>query len=206
MIQFRQKQFTEYDAMKTLYERILRRTGGDRNRKFKIIDSSGLIPILKGNNVVVEKFTISTSMFGKEKYRMYIKIGAKAKMPDEVRLPSFKEYDQKLGQLSLEVGSGIFGKEFQQKNNSYYEESLECRLFGNNKKGGGGGGPKPMISPKWNYSTYINRRVQEILGEAIEYSKTQRSLILEFTSVDDAIEALNFLPFGLNYQIYVLDA
>ena len=203
MIQFRQKQFTEYDAMKTLYERILRKTGGDRNRKFKIIDSSGLIPVLKGNNVVVEKFTISTSMFGKEKYRMYIKIGAKAKMPDEVRLPSFKEYDQRLGQLSLEVGSGIFGKEFQQKNNSYYEESLECRLFGNNKKGGG---PKPMISPRWNYSTYINRKLQSILGEAIEYSKTQRSLVLEFTSVDDAIEALNFLPFGLNYQIYLLDA
>ena len=204
MIQFRQKQFTEYDAMKTLYERILRKTGGDRNRKFKITDSSGLIPILKGNNVVVEKFTISTSMFGKEKYRMYIKIGAKAKMPDEVRLPSFKEYDQRLGQLSLEVGSGIFGKEFQQKNNSYYEESLECRLFGGGKKGGGG--PKPMISPRWNYSTYINRKLQSILGEAIEYSKTQRSLVLEFTSVDDAIEALNFLPFGLNYQIYLLDA
>ena len=50
------------------------------------------------------------------------------------------------------------------------------------------------------------KKCQEILGEAIEYSKTQRSLVLEFKAVDDAIEALNYLPFGLNYQIYLLDA
>ena len=109
MIQFRQKQFTEYDAMRTLYERILKRTGGDKNKKFKIINSSALIPILKGNNVVVEKFTISTSVFGgRERYRMYIKIGARAKLPDEVRLPSFKVYDDTIGKVSLRIGDGLF--------------------------------------------------------------------------------------------------
>lgn len=195
MIQFRQKQFTEYDAMKTLYERIMKRTGGDRNKKFKIINSSALIPILKGNNVVVEKFTISTSMFGKDKYRMYIKIGARAKLPDEVRLPSFKEYDDRLGELSLEIGSGIFGQE------KKFSVSFKQKEFkGNNN------GPKPLISPKYSNKIWINHKVQELLGEAIEYSKTQRSLVLEFKSIDDAIDALNYLPFGLNYQIYLLDA
>ena len=197
MIQFRQKQFTEYDAMKTLYEQILRRTGGDRNKKFKIISQSALIPILKGNNVVVEKFTISTSMFGKDRYRMYIKIGAKAKLPDEVRLPSLKEYDDKLGKISLRLGGGIFKKTF-----SGTGEILYQREFGKNN----GGGEKPAISTEGNHDIYLNMKRQEILGDAVEYSKTQRSLVLEFTTVDDAINALNYLPFGLNYQIYLLDA
>lgn len=195
MIQFRQKQFTEYDAMKTLYERILKRTGGDRNKKFKIIDNqSSLIPILRGNNVVVEKFTISTTMFGRDKYRMYIKIGAKAKLPDEVRLPKLYEYDKTLGNYNINFTGGLFGKKF--------SEILLQKEF----KGGGGGGDKPIIGTEASSKITIKKKVQEILGEAIEYSKTQRSLILEFDSVDSAIEALNYLPFGLNYQIYLLDA
>jgi hypothetical protein len=198
MIQFRQKQFTEYDAMKTLYEQILRRTGGDRNKKFKIISQSALIPILKGNNVVVEKFTISTSMFGKDRYRMYIKIGAKAKLPDEVRLPSLKEYDDKLGKISLRLGGGIFKKAFSEVEGVLYQKE-----FKNNK---GGGNEKPAISAEGNHDIYLNMKRQEILGDAVEYSKTQRSLVLEFATVDDAINALNYLPFGLNYQIYLLDA
>ena len=196
MIQFRQKQFTEYDAMRTLYERILRRTGGDRNKKFKIINSSALIPILKGNNVVVEKFTISTSAFGKDRYRMYIKIGARAKLPDEVRLPALKEYDDKLGKLSLRIGDGLFRK-------SFSEETLIQREFG---KGGGGGGPQPSLKAEATQEIFLNKKRQELLGESIEYSKTQRSLVLEFKAIDDAIDALNYLPFGLNYQIYLLDA
>lgn len=198
MIQFRQKQFTEYDAMRTFYERILKRTGGDKNKKFKIINSSALIPILKGNNVVVEKFTISTSVFGgRERYRMYIKIGARAKLPDEVRLPSLKVYDETLGKVSLRIGDGLFRKSF--------SESISIQKeFG--KGGGGGGGSQPSLKAEMNQDISIKRKCQEILGEAIEYSKTQRSLVLEFKSVDDAIEALNYLPFGLNYQIYLLDA
>lgn len=196
MIQFRQKQFTEYDAMRTLYERILRRTGGDRNKKFKIINSSALIPILKGNNVVVEKFTISTSAFGKDRYRMYIKIGARAKLPDEVRLPALKEYDDKLGKLSLRIGDGLFRK-------SFSEETLIQREFG---KGGGGGGSQPSLKAEATQEIFLNKKRQELLGESIEYSKTQRSLVLEFKAIDDAIDALNYLPFGLNYQIYLLDA
>jgi hypothetical protein len=197
MIQFRQKQFTEYDAMKTLYEKILRKTGGDKNKRFKIINKSQLIPILKTNSVVVEKFTISTSMFGRDKYRMYIKIGAKAKLPDEVRLPELKEHIKTVGNFNINLKGGLLGKKF--------SEMPAQKEFG---KGGGGGNnnPGPVLGTELSKRINITRKVQEILGEAIEYSKTQRSLVLEFTSVDDAIEALNYLPFGLNYQIYLLDA
>ena len=55
MIQFRQKTFSEYDAMRTLYVELLKR--GDRN-KWKVIDRDSLIPVLRGNNVVVERFVI----------------------------------------------------------------------------------------------------------------------------------------------------
>ena len=81
MITFRQKEFREYDAMRTLYVELQRRSSG--KDKFGIIDTSALIPILKGNNIVVERFVINTSTFGKDTYRMYLKIGAKAKLPDD---------------------------------------------------------------------------------------------------------------------------
>jgi DNA polymerase III gamma/tau subunit len=49
-------------------------------------------------------------------------------------------------------------------------------------------------------------KVQELLGDAIVYDKKSRTLVLEFDSIRDAIQALNILPFGLNYKIYLLDA
>ena len=97
MIKFRQKNFSEYDAMRTLYVELMKKS--DRN-KFGIIDQSALIPILKGNNIVIERFVISTSLFDGDKYRMYIRIGAKAKLPDEVRLPG-TVYDKRLLNLRL---------------------------------------------------------------------------------------------------------
>ena len=52
MIEFRQKFFSEYDAMKSLYEELKRYARQNRNTfNFSIIDSSALIPILKGNNM-----------------------------------------------------------------------------------------------------------------------------------------------------------
>ena len=41
MIQFRQKTFSEYDAMRALYVELLKR--GDKN-KWKVIDKNSLIP------------------------------------------------------------------------------------------------------------------------------------------------------------------
>lgn len=201
MISFRQKQFTEYDAMKSLYEAILRVTHGDRERKFPVIDKSALIPILKGNNVVVEKFTISTSLFGRDKYRMYIKIGAKAKLPDEVRLPG-RVYTTTVGDLSFRIESSFKG--FDKNADRNFSEVLGQREFG-----GKNNQPPPMVKAGMGFgprNIQIEKETMKLLGEAIEYSKPQRSLVLEFDEIDDAIRALNILPFGLNYKIYLLDA
>jgi len=203
MIKFRQKNFSEYDAMRSLYVELMKYS--DRY-KFRIIDTSALIPILKGNNVVIERFVISTSLFGKDKYRMYLKVGAKAKMPDEVRLPE-RVYDKKLANARLNFNGGLFGKD----NNSGGDKKKETnhsdttvseariKLFGsgNNRHG---------ISAELSPNVDISYQVSELIGEAIKYDKPGRSLVLEFSSIRDAIYALNILPFGLNYQIYLLNA
>lgn len=196
MIVFKQKGFSEYDAMRSLYVEIMKRTHNDK-RRFPIINTSALLPILKGNNIVVERFVISTSMFGKDKYRMYLKIGAKAKLPDEVRLPS-KYYDERLGNMRLTINGSIFGQSKQK------EMSERIKLFGggNNKKKG----PKPIVSAEMSPEIGIKRSVEKLLGEAIKYDKKARTLVLEFSSIDDAIEALNVLPFGIDYKIYLLDS
>lgn len=207
MIQFRQKQFTEYDAMKSLYETIMRLTGGDKARRFPIINKSGLISVLRGNNIVVEKFTISTSLFGKEKYRMYIKIGAKAKLPDEVRLPKVKVYEQKLCDLNLGFGGSINPRERLNSSTENRQGEIQ-KQFGGGKgnNDGGGGQGKGLLSFGGNNRFFLTKEINDYLAKAIKYSKTERSLVLELSSIEDAIKALNILPFGLNYTIYLLDA
>ena len=212
MIKYRQKEFTEYDAMRSLYVELMKRTRNDR-RKFPVIDATSLIPILRGNNIVIERFVISTSLFGKDKFRMYLKIGAKAKMPDEVRLTGYYK-SEPLGKLSLNVKNGLFagkqpanngggggGSQPQQKNNS--DTSYQrMKLFsggGNKPKG-----PSPYISAEFNPYINITKEVHKLLGEAIKYDKKSRSLVLEFDSIDDAIDALDILPFGIDYKIYLL--
>lgn len=105
MIKFRNKTFSEYDAMRSLYVEIMKLTHNDRNQ-YPTIDSSSLIAVLKGNNIVVEKFVVSTRLFGHDKYRMYLKIGARAKMPDQVRLTG-RIYDKRLGSVSLNLNNSI---------------------------------------------------------------------------------------------------
>lgn len=204
MINFRQKEFSEYDAMRSLYVELMKRSGRD---KFKVIDTSSLIPILKGNNIVIERFVISTSMFGADKYRMYIRIGAKAKLPDEVRVPG-TVYDKKLLNLLLKMKGGI-NKPYQPQQNNFSsisEGEIRQKLFGKNKKNNnnnGGGDPIfTEVSPNIDLSVQRTR----LLGDAIKYDKKSRLLVLEFTNIYDAINALNILPFGLNYSIYLLDS
>lgn len=236
MIKFRQKEFTEYDAMRSLYVKLMRYS--DRN-KFGVIDTSALIPVLRGNNVVIERFVISTSMFGEDKYRMYLKIGAKAKLPDEVRLPG-KTYDKRLGNMQLNVSHSIFapkdsdpnwnnnnnggnnntslgdtsgprndnpeerrgGKKKEKKYSEFPGSILEQREF----KSKGGDKQYPYLSGSFSPSFDLSYEVSELLGEAIKYDKKSRSLVLEFKSIEDAINALNILPFGLGYKIYLLNA
>lgn len=236
MIKFRQKEFTEYDAMRSLYVKLMRYS--DRT-KFGVIDTSALIPVLRGNNVVIERFVISTSMFGKDKYRMYLKIGAKAKLPDEVRLPG-KTYDKRLGNMQLNVSHSIFAPKDSDPNWVSKEKKNDDTNLGdttkpeNDNPGGGrggrreqgifsefpgsileqrefkskGGGDKqyPYISGSFSPSFDLSYEVSELLGEAVKYDKKSRTLVLEFKSIEDAINALNILPFGLGYKIYLLNA
>ena len=228
MITFRQKEFTEYDAMKAFYNELCRLT--DRNR-FPICTKSELFSILKGNNVVVEKFVIASPFFGRDVYRMYIRVGLKAKMPEAIKLTD-KQYDKRLGDFQLNFKSGnYFGSHGftmdknkrdgdsvtsvgyskpRQTNHSDIEYSkglLEQREF----KGGGNSIPgwTPTFTSEFHPdrdSMSISYLVKETLGEAIVNDKETRTVVLEFKSIQDAIRVLNVLPFGLNYRIYLLDA
>ena len=104
MITFSQKEFTEYDAMRAFYNELCRLT--DRNR-FPICTKSELFSILKGNNVVIEKFVIASPFFGRDVYRMYIRVGLKAKMPEAIKLTD-KQYDKRLGDFQLNFKSGNY--------------------------------------------------------------------------------------------------
>ena len=197
MIVFKQKTYSEYEAMRSLYVELMR-DGGKRG-KWEIISKSQLPAVLKGNNVVVEKFVISTSLFGRDKYRMYLKIGAKAKLPDEVRFPGYY-YDEKLGGLSLKVSGGVPFKNQQQNNFSDAKE----KAFGKNKNNNNNNGGK-LLSAEYNNRFDIEVEVHNMIAEAIKYDKKSRELILEFDTIQDDIRALNILPFGINYNIKLLE-
>ena len=207
MIEFRQKTFSEYDAMRSLYVELLK--GGDRNKnRVKVIDQSQLLPILKGNNIVIERFVISKSFLQrKDKYRLYLKIGAKAKLPDEVRLPE-RVQDKKLGNANLNINVGSFAPGLKNNNNNnggqqrnFSEVIFKQKDFGKNKNGGGG---QPTIGANLSPSINFTYAVRELSGKTLKYDKKERSLVLEFDSIHDAINALNVLPFGINYNIYLL--
>lgn len=223
----KRKVFSEYDAMRSLYVELMKYS--DRS-KFGIIDSSALIPILRGNNIVIEKFVISTSFFGRDKYRMYLKIGAKAKMPDEVRLPQ-RVYDKRLGNMQVNFQKGLFDDKPQNQNNNWDNK----KNYNNNKEGlntdapindrfnkkqknhseivfrekifkGGGDKQFPVVNASFSPQINISYQVKELIGDAVKYDKKSRSLVLEFSTIQDAIRALNILPFGLGYKIYLLNA
>jgi len=194
MIQFREKTFTEYDAMKSLYEE-MKKFGFDRRLK-GIINSSSLIPILKGNNIVIERFVISTSFARSDKYRMYIKVGAKAKMPEEVRLPGYTKENEVM-RLNLKFKRGL---------KNFSEIELKQKEFKDNKKNNNNGGGGDGLSTDMSIQPRLSYKTTELLGETLKYDKESRSLVLEFEKIGDAIKALNILPFGINYNIYLLDA
>lgn len=219
MVQFRQKNFTEYDAMRLLYTE-LNRDGWWRDR-IKVIDRNSVIQILRGNNILIERFVISTSLFGKDKYRLYLKIGAQAKLPDEVRLPEVINQRRMLNaKIELRAGNGPL----YQKNNSETVEDLLLRekLFGKKNKGNNNnnnnqqnnGGGVPYVNPILNNTTNgydVMYEIRSLIGEAIKYDKRDRSLVLEFdgpkeNAIRNLKEALNILPFGLNYNIYLLNS
>lgn len=178
MIKYREKTYSEYDAMRELYNELNRYNYDDK--KFEVIGKSYLPGILRGNSVVVEKFTSVTKVFGRDRYRMYIRVGTKAKMPDEVRMPK-TYYDENLAGISLNIKSG----------------GVSTTLDRSYSNKGGDGGPSLKFT--------IQNTVSKLLGDAIVYNKKDRLLVLELDTVRDAVAALNVLPFGLGYKIYLLD-
>lgn len=257
MIVFKQKEFSEYDAMRQLYVE-LDKLGCFKNHKVEVISPSALIPVLRGNNIVIEKFTQATRVFGKDRYRMYIKVGAKAKMPDDVRLPQ-TSYDKSLGTLNLGLNFGFdvdkpdFGNKDnsnnQNQNNNNNNQVIQNppssrkttnnrnnksnnknkskgkisqhnnseignfpifrqKEFGNNKNknnNNGGGGKFFQVNFKPSVD-FLKYQVHVLLGDALKYDKRDRSLVLEFDSIFNAIRALNILPFGIGYKIYLLNS
>lgn len=196
MIEFRQKSFTEYDAMRSLYVELCRR-GGDR-QKWRTIDKTSLLPVLKGNNVVIERFVISTSFLNRDRYRIYLKVGAKAKMPDEVRLPE-QVYDKSLGNVyvKMETGPVKFPKDLSDLNNNQNQNNGGKKQKQDKNNNG-------FFRANYDPRLDIKYEVRELLGDTIKYSKKERSLVLEFPSINKAIDALNVLPFGIDYNIYLL--
>lgn len=233
MIIFKQKQFSEYDAMRQLYV-ALEKIGAIHNRTIGVIDTSALIPILKGNNIVIEKFTQAPRIFGKDRYRMYLKIGARAKMPDEVRLPQYSR-GKSLGNLQLELNYGFFpdnnggGNKKDKEKKQEQQPSLNSTSGPNDRKKKEdrkeqknasettpsvifrqkefGNGPKPVASVSFRPNVdFLRYEIHSLLGDALKYDKRDRSLVLEFSTIEDAIRALNILPFGLGYKLYLLNA
>ncbi len=209
MVKFKQKTFTEYDAMRELYVTLQRECPWMR---IETCNPSALIPILRGNNIVIERFVISDYFFGRSKYRMYLKIGAKAKMPDEVRLSTQNVEKHAFGSLKIGFNPKYKMKQFGEKSGGGGKKD-------NKQKQGNDGNNNPnnfiyTNDMKWKDPTDpsgrrdyvdISYEVEELLGDALEYNKKDRSLVLEFKDIRSATRALNILPFGLNYKIYLLD-
>jgi hypothetical protein len=209
---FRQKIFTEYDAMRSLYVEMQRNT---RDIPFSVIDEHSLLPVLKENSVVIERFVISTAFGHKDRYRMYLKIGAKAKMPDQVRLPGYTKM-HKIGNLGMtlenaewadpNIDQGNYDQKLgsrnrlYQKNNSapFSSGNKRIKLFSDDKF-------HPDIRATFTPNIDLSYETSELTGETLKYDKKERSLVLEFPTIQDAVKALKILPFGINYKVYLLN-
>lgn len=216
MIKFKEKTYSEYDAMRQLYVEMSKRYKSyDGKIGFKVISPSYLPGILKGNSVVIEKFVILSRVIGSDKYRMYIKLGSKIKLPDDFKLPSISDDYVNLGVVKGTLGSGSIFKGSNQKSQGNQsssdsdedeedddnDNSNNWRRKGkrySNKKNNSGSGFK------YETSRGVSVSSNKPLGTTVLYDKNSRSLVLEFNSIRDAVESLNYLPLGLSYDLYIV--
>ena len=136
-----------------------------------------------------------------DKYRMYLKIGARAKLPEDVRLPG-KTSIEHFGNLSINIGAkaNVYQRDYSEVNGIISQKSFAKGKGNKDKKGGN------FAEAKFNPGGInIERKVTTLLGETLDYNKRDRSLVLEFETIRQAIDALNVLPFGINYKLYLLD-
>ena len=194
MIKFKEKTYSEYDAMRQLYVEMSKRYKSyDGKLGFKVISPSYLPGILKGNNVVIEKFVILSRMIGSDKYRMYIKLGSKVKIPDDFKLPSVGDDYINLGVVKGTLGSGSLfkGRNNQQSQSNQSGDDSDDEDEEDNDN-----------SNNWRRGISISSN--KPLGTTVLYDKNSRSLVLEFNSIKDAVESLNYLPLGLSYDLYIV--
>ena len=192
MITFKEKTYAEHEATRILFNEI--RRDQRMREEVKIIDRSQLIPVLKGNNVVIEKFVISTSMLGRDRYRMYLKLGAKIRLPESIRLNGYYRQN-KLGGVSFGIKNNI------------------CNGDGNSGDGGNcnkNNKDRHKKNKRFSFSSGLNYKADilvdshHLVGEVVKYNKESRELILEYTSPQDAVRSLWELPFGFDYRVYLL--
>ena len=129
---------------------------------------------------------------------MYLKIGAKAKMPDNVKLADNYIKSEKILDASLSFDGNLerrrlFSKNKNNKNNN--NNNQQQQGSGNFAKAGFDFGKVGIFKEK-----------EARIGEAILYDIKSRSLVLEFGSIENAVKALDILPFGINYKLYLLDS
>lgn len=225
MIKFKQKEFSESDAMRPFYVKLQKEVKERRAPFVQVIGRSEMIPILSGNNVIIEKFVLVDKFLGKDTFKMYLRFGNKVKLPDSFKLSDFKYENQSLlGGSKIDVDLSLNNYGNQQNNNNNNKKNKNNN--NNNNQGGGnkgnGGnksfnGKKPyqrlhsqkqfaFIDPKISGLGFsLSRDVKVSLGEAVFYDKKSRIAVLEFKSIEDAIRSLNILPLGLNYKLYLLD-
>lgn len=190
MIKFVQKEFSEADAMRPFYVKLQEYMRDRRCPFVQVIGKNEMLPILSGNNVIIERFVITQRVFGKDSFKMYLRFGSKVKLPDNFELSDFR-YETKslLGGTKLSVGIGG-GNNNNQGNKNNNKKNKKFSLIG------------PEIN---SLSFALNRDVKVKSGEVVHYDKSNRIAVLEFNNIDNAIRSLNILPLGLNYKLYLLD-
>lgn len=197
MITFKQKTYSkESDAMRALYVALQR-----ERKRVEVIDQNSLVAVLKGNNIVIERFVIFTPTFGKDKFRMYLKIGAKAKMPDNVKLAENFTKSEKVLDAALSFDGGLERRKLFSK-----PKNNKGSGGGNNNNNNNQGGSGNFAKASFDFGRVgLFKEKESRIGEAILYDIKSRSLVLEFGSMENAIRALDILPFGINYKLYLLD-
>ena len=101
------------------------------------------------------------------------------------------------------LGTAGDRNEFYQSNKSTnsttpFGKGVRIKLFADDKF-------HPDIKTTFSPNIDLSYETAELSGETLKYDKRERSLVLEFPSIQDAVRALKILPFGLNYKVYLLN-
>lgn len=180
MLSFKQKEYSEYPSTRLLYSEIQKR----HIRGIDFITRSEMIPILRGNNIIIEKFTISTSLFGKDHFRAYFKMGAKVSMPNDVYIPNSPYSERRtLGKLEMNMQAGIKPPNYNDNNNNKGQDNRSQNTSSNqssnnnsNSNNGGRGNGRGRNHSRFSLTSDLmetERFFSELCFEERMYAKTK---------------------------------